>query len=211
MTDETNRAFIQEHFPDFLPYFDAFPYPIQRADAVRYAWLFIHGGLYLDCDFELLASLDELFTEDYDLFLLASSNTPSVITNGFIAAKPRQPVFLAMMKEMKKDPGLYSIERHLLVMNTTGPLAFSRVIKRLNPSYKLLPSSKLNPYTICETEYTKPNTLLKPLEGSSWVSGVGKAYQWCYCQANYLLIFGLVIGLSLILLVLWYGDLLTQN
>lgn len=208
MTDEMNRKFIQEHFPDFLPYFDAFPYPIQQADAVRYAWLYINGGLYLDCDFELLAPLDELFTENHDLFLLASSNTPSVITNGFIAAKPRQPIFLEMMEEMKKDPGLYAVERHLLVMNTTGPLAFNRVVKRLDPAYKLLPSSKLNPYTICETEYTKPNTLLRPLEGSSWVSPIGKAYQWCYCQANYLLAVGLVLGLLLILGLLWHYNII---
>jgi mannosyltransferase OCH1-like enzyme len=42
----------------------------------------------LDCDFELLAPLDELFTEEHDLYLLASSNTPNVITNGFMACKP---------------------------------------------------------------------------------------------------------------------------
>jgi mannosyltransferase OCH1-like enzyme len=51
MTDEMNRNFIIHHFPNFLPYYDAFPYPIQRADAIRYAWLYVHGGLYLDCDF----------------------------------------------------------------------------------------------------------------------------------------------------------------
>ena len=89
MTDEMNRKFVEQHFPSFLPYYDAFPYPIQRADAIRYCWLYIHGGLYLDCDFELQGPLDELFTADSDLFLLASSNATSVITNGFMASKPR--------------------------------------------------------------------------------------------------------------------------
>jgi mannosyltransferase OCH1-like enzyme len=37
MTDELNRKFIIDYFPSFLPYYDAFPYPIQRADAIRYA------------------------------------------------------------------------------------------------------------------------------------------------------------------------------
>lgn len=207
MTDEMNRNFIIQHFPDFLPYYDAFPYPIQRADAIRYAWLYINGGLYLDCDFELLAPLDELFIEDTnetDLFLLASSNTPDIITNGFIAAKPGNKVFLEMIEEMKKPAGLSSIERHLLVMNTTGPLAFNRVVKRNNIPYKLLPSSKINPYTICDTEYNKPNTLLRPLPGSSWVTGIGAAYQWCYCQANYLVPLSIMIGLLLLLVLLLY-------
>ena len=202
MTDTMNHAFIEEHFPDFLPYFDAFPYPIQRADAIRYAWLYVNGGLYLDCDFELLAPLDELFIEDHNLFLLASSNTPNVITNGFIAAKPKNPIFLAMMEEMKQSPGLAAFERHLLVMNTTGPLAFNRVVKRLQVPYKLLPSAQINPYTICDHEYNKPNTLLRPLEGSSWVGGAAKVYQWCYCQTNHLMVWGFILGLFLLLMVL---------
>jgi len=202
MTDEMNRAFIIDYFNDFLPYYDAFPYPIQRADAVRYCWLYKNGGLYLDCDFELLGPLDELFTEDYDLFLLASSNTPDIITNGFMAAKPGNKIWLDMIEEMKKPIGLSAIERHLLVMNSTGPLAFNRVVNSSCVSYKLLPSSKINPYTICETVYNKPNTLMKPLEGSSWIGGIGSAYQWCYCQSNYILICTILICLFLLLLML---------
>lgn len=207
MTDEMIRAFIQKHFPDFLPHFDAFPYPIQRADAIRYAWLYIKGGLYFDCDFELLAPLDELFIKDpneldYDLFLLASSNTPSIITNGFIAAKPGNKVFLAMMEEMKQNPGLSAIERHLLVMNTTGPLAFNRVVKRLKVPYKLLPTSRINPCTICEHVSDRPNALVKQLEGSSWIGSTAKVYQWCYCQAHYLFVIGIILGFIMILMAL---------
>lgn len=204
MTDEMNRAFIEEHFPNFLSYFDAFPYPIQRADAIRYAWLYKFGGLYLDCDNELLAPLDELFISDHeaDLFLVASSNSPDIITNGFIAAKPGNKVFLEMIEEMKKPAGFSAIERHLQVMNTTGPLAFNRVIKRLNVPYKLLPSSKINPYTICEKEYNKSEALIRPLEGSSWVGGAVGVYQWCYCQSNYLLIGGMIVVVILLISIL---------
>lgn len=202
MTDDMNRNFVQTHFPEFIPYYDAFPYNIQRADAVRYCWLYIHGGLYLDCDNELLAPLDELFMQEGDLFLLASSNTPDVITNGFMACKPKHPIWLDMIEEMKKPAGLSAIERHLLVMNTTGPLAFNRVVKRKKYPYIQLPSEKINPYTICDTEYTKPNTLIKPLQGSSWVGGAASVYQWCYCNINYPLIWVFVIVL-VILLIIW--------
>jgi len=202
MTDEMNRRFIELHFPDFLSYYDAFQYPIQRADAIRYAWLYINGGLYMDCDFELLGPLDELFIEDYDLFLLASSNTPDVITNGFIAAKPGNKIFLDMIEEMKKPPGLSWIERHLLVMNTTGPLAFNRVVKRSNTEYKQLPSNKINPYTICDTVYNKEGTLMRPLEGSSWVGGIGAIWQSCYCITKQLDVKYLYITISCILSIL---------
>lgn len=221
MTDEMNRAFVAEYFPDFLSYYDAFPYPIQRADAVRYCWLYIKGGLYFDCDFELLGPLDELFTQtieldnsdetnhacftkNYDLFLLASSNTPNVITNGFMAAKPGNHIWLQMLEEMKKPAGFSSIERHLHVMTTTGPLAFNRVVKKSGISYKLLPSSKINPYTLCEKVYNKPNTLMRPLEGSSWVGGAASVYQWCYCQSNCIMIYGTILILIILILSLLY-------
>ena len=180
MTDNDNRDFVKNHFPDFLITYDNFKYPIQRADAIRYCWLYIHGGLYMDCDFELLESLEELFETEGDLFLVSSSNTKKVITNGFMAAKPGNKLWLDMIEEMKKSPPLYSyIDKHLYVMQTTGPMALTRVINRTNPSYNLIDNEKVNPYTLCEVVYgekeleRKPGALLKPLEGSSWVSGTG--------------------------------------
>lgn len=203
MSDEDNREFVAQHFPDFLTTYDSFPYNIQRADAVRYCWLYVHGGLYLDCDFELQAPIDSLFTQDSDLFLLASSNRPDIITNGFMAARPGHPIWLEMLEEMKLDPGLYSIERHLLVMNTTGPLAFNRVVKRSQYSYIQLPSELVNPCTICDTKCDAPHALLKPLEGSSWVGSAAATYQWCYCHSTTVTIVVIVLFLILLGLV-WY-------
>jgi mannosyltransferase OCH1-like enzyme len=54
LNDDDNRNFIIKHFPDFLSYYDKFPYNIQSADAIRYCWLYINGGLYIDCDYEFL-------------------------------------------------------------------------------------------------------------------------------------------------------------
>ena len=208
MTDEMNRAFVEKQFFDFLPYYDDFPYPIQRADAVRYCWLYINGGLYLDCDFELLAPLDELFYDDIsypsnELFFVASSNTPNVLTNGFMACKPGNPIWLDMIEEMKKPPGISYLEQHLLVFNTTGPLSFNRVVKRSGVPFTQLPSSKINPYTICDTEFNKPDSLLKPLEGSSWVSGCGNVYQWCYCKSSYLWLILPVVFLVLLFYIFY--------
>lgn len=204
MTDDMNRDFIQKHFPDFLSYYDAFPYNIQRADAIRYCWLYINGGLYLDCDFELQASIDELFIEDSDLFLLASSNNPNVITNGFMASRPKNKLWLDMIEEMKKPPGIYNIERHILVMYTTGPMAFNKVVKKSGLSYVLLPSSKINPCTICDKVCNKPDVLVKPLEGSSWVGAAATSYQWCYCNSQYLITTFIIVVIIVILLMFVY-------
>jgi mannosyltransferase OCH1-like enzyme len=37
-------------YPWFLETFDGYPYPIQRADAIRYFVLHHFGGIYIDLD-----------------------------------------------------------------------------------------------------------------------------------------------------------------
>lgn len=193
MTDEKNRNFIKEYFPDFLSTYDSFPYHIQRCDAIRYAWLYINGGLYIDCDFELLHDIGELFEEDDELCLLPSSNTPGILTNCFMASKSRHPIWLLMMEEMKKDPPFWvKLERHLHVMNSTGPMALNRVVKNSQYYYKELPLKKLNPYTICDKTYNNPDAWLKPLPGSSWVGCNAKLYHWIFCR-KYVFLLALVV------------------
>mgnify|MGYP002758846689 FL=1 len=47
-TDAISRQFIEKEYPWFLPTFDAYPYNIQRADAIRYFVLHKYGGVYMD-------------------------------------------------------------------------------------------------------------------------------------------------------------------
>lgn len=49
-TDADSRKFLVEHYPWFVAIFDAYPYPIQRADAIRYFVLYHYGGIYMDLD-----------------------------------------------------------------------------------------------------------------------------------------------------------------
>ncbi|KAA8572639.1 hypothetical protein EYC84_003238 [Monilinia fructicola] len=43
-TDEASRAFIAAEYPWFLDTFDSYPFPIQRADSIRYFVLAHYGG-----------------------------------------------------------------------------------------------------------------------------------------------------------------------
>ena len=49
-TDKKAREFIADEYPWFLETFDGYPYPIQRADAIRYFVLHHFGGIYIDLD-----------------------------------------------------------------------------------------------------------------------------------------------------------------
>jgi hypothetical protein len=181
LTDEANRELVAQHFPDFLPYYDGFPHPIQRADAIRYCWLYLYGGLYLDCDIELVGDITSLFATGEELYLLPSSNRPAVLTNAFMASVPRHPLWLALIEEMKQPAGWRSLEKHLHVMHSTGPLALTRVVQREGYPYGELPAPLLSPCSLCEPNCEAPTALARALPGSSWVGWWGKIGQWFFC------------------------------
>src|SRR5256885_2573686 len=60
--DNDNRNFIASYFPWFLPVYDKLPSEIYRVDCVRYFYLYVHGGFYIDLDTEGLKPLTK-FTD----------------------------------------------------------------------------------------------------------------------------------------------------
>lgn len=214
MTDEDNRAFVERHFPTFLPYYDAFPYPIQRADAIRYCYLYVHGGLYMDLDMEVQHDLEDLFLgapvpdccgapppkkksqrghrrlankDDTGLYLVESGNISSYLTNAFMASRPGHPLWLDMIEHMKKSPPWWAVGKHLHVMYSTGPCALSRVVSQNNHAYTALPSRLVTPCSVCNLTCASDDAYVKPLPGSSWVGLDGKIYILLFCHWKTLL------------------------
>lgn len=205
MTDEDNRKFVQNHFPDFLPTFDAFPYPIQRADAIRYMWLYIHGGIYIDLDFELTHSLENLFLEESELYFVKSGNVGSIITNSLMASQPGNKFWLQLLECIKVRWGFqfWMIGKHLTVMNTTGPMMVNRVVKASGIKYHQLPNALVMPCSVCQLDSGTCNTskaYLRPLEGKSWNSWDSTLFNLFLCQWKTL---GLILFLLLIILLIW--------
>jgi len=227
MTDEDNRNFIEKHFPDFLPYYDNFEYGIQRADAIRYAWLYVNGGLYLDLDIQVIKPLDELFVEDKEIYVVKSGNFAGYYTNAMMASKPGSKIMLACIEAMKKGYATWNVGKHLKVMYSTGPLMLSKVIKKfikptllekmglkqpmLLPEEKSkliheLPTALLMSCSVCDP---KPcdirNGFVRILEGSSWISDDTKFYIWCTCNAKPIgaTIFVLIIIILIIVFILY--------
>lgn len=187
MTDEMNRKFCAKYFPDFLSTYDSFPHPIQRADAIRYMFLYIHGGIYLDLDIELLHDLTPLFTQDADVYLVRSGNIGSIITNSFMASKPKCKLWLEMLWAIKHNWGYqpWMIGKHLTVMNTTGPMMLNRVVGNSDVSFVMLPAKLMMPCSVCELEdgVCHPDgAYVRPLIGQSWNSWDSKLLNYILCR-----------------------------
>lgn len=171
-TDADNRAYIEKNYPEFLETFDAYPHPIQRADAIRYFLLRDFGGIYADMDIEILGSMNAYFDHvEGDAFLVQSGNVP-VFTNCFMASKPGARFWDEVIERLKKPQiPWYAFTKHFIVMYSTGPLMLNRVANESKQILQLLPKTVFMSYSIAdESDVVKPRAILKNLNEGSWNS-----------------------------------------
>jgi len=208
MTDEDNRKFIKKHFPDFLHYYDKFPYNIQRADAIRACWLYVYGGIYMDLDIEILKPLDSLFYQKHGIYLVNSGNFSSYTTNSFMASQPRNPIWLEYIEQMKKSPNKWVMGKHFTVMTTTGPMALTNVLKNTHNLYTLLPSKLLMPCSVCDDRCDVNDSYLRPLEGQSWNAWDSKFFNFflCHWKKVIILVIVLIILIIIILMIVYIAQ-----
>ena len=205
MTDEDNETFVKKHFPWFWPTFRDFEYNIQRADAIRYMWLYIHGGIYMDLDMILQKPLDDLFYTNNELFLVCSGNIGGVITNSFMASKPKCKVWLHMLEHMTEKLPWWCVGKHLKVMYSTGPIGLNNIVKKNTiTTYVALPNKLITPCSVCDVSHCKSDiAYVLPLEGSSWISydTVFYLFWFCHWKEAIFAIFILLITLIALLIV----------
>ena len=185
MTDKTAEDMVKEHFPAFYKTYINLEYNIMRADALRYMFLYLYGGVYMDLDIELMKPLDNLLGENADLYLVKSGNVGSVYTNSFMASKPRCDLWLDCLDEIKRPYEYWVIGKHLKVMYRTGPLMLTRVVNKNKYQYhiKTIPKELIMPCNSCDPKpCTKPGAYTKALEGSSWCGWDSFFYTGCICN-----------------------------
>jgi len=224
MTDEDNLKFVSIYFPDFLHYFKLFEYPIQRADAIRYMWLYVHGGIYLDLDIEIKRELDDLFMEDKEVYFVRSRSIRSVYTNAFMGAKPKSPIMLDCLSEMRRPLKLWHVGKHLKVIHSTGPMMLTRVMtnhhrrvmkeegrtiidgsppgKAYTTRVHELPVRKLLPCSVCDERPCEvEGSYCRVLGGSSWAGADTEFFIYMHCHWIKVTI---ILSIIVILLVIVY-------
>ena len=197
-TDKENRNIIKKYFPFFLETYDSFEYHIQRVDAVRYCILYLYGGIYLDLDYVCNKSFDELENnknnENKSIFLNKSINQSWTYTNSLmISIKKNDPFWLKCIYRMMQPIPWYLFGKHLKVMNTTGPLMLTHVVKNnIDVVYTL---DIIQSCDVCNIDFCPINNkyILTPIAGSSWISTDTKIYIWMYCNKYKLILFIIVI------------------
>lgn len=219
LTDVDNDAFVREHFPWFHETFSNLPYGIQRADAIRYCYLYVHGGMYMDLDMELLSGKrleNELrkaakSVPTAEVFVVRSSNVHSSFTNSFMASKPKSEVWLRALRSIQQNPNgaWWSVGKHMKVMSSTGPTMLTKVLRKTHPkrvaeipSKLILPCSIFDMEVKCrgKTECSRPDSIMKTLRGQSWNASDSNFWNYCQCYGPSVAV---VVGFILFVLLLF--------
>ncbi|TGO92436.1 hypothetical protein BPOR_0003g00340 [Botrytis porri] len=119
-TDEASRAFIATEYPWFLDTFDSYPFPIQRADSIRYFVLAHYGGIYIDLDDGCKRRLEPLLS--YPAWLRRT--VPTGISNDAMGSVPQHPFFLRVIESLQAYNRNWGMP-YITVMYSTGPLFLS--------------------------------------------------------------------------------------
>ena len=185
---EKSKNFVSQNFPNLLDIYLDYPYDIQRADAIRYMLLYVHGGIYLDLDFVAQKSFDSIILGKYDTGLLPSANNTEYITNSWIISKPKSPFLLDILKKLEINiiPP-YSIGKHLIVMNSTGPMMISKIYKKHKKQVKIFTNvaTKCSICDISRNECKPKNTdYIIPIEGNSWHAIDSIITNFIFCLFN---------------------------
>ena len=193
LTDVDNEAFVQKHFPGLLYWYQHLKYPIQRADVIRYMWLYVNGGVYIDLDIEIIESFEELFeNQNMDTWLLrAPRNLANHYTNFFMASTAKNPFWLKVLEECIKPLSFWVILPHHVISHQTGLAALSRAANKWTKPIALLPDITLIPCDYCNPDdCSKPFFYFKFLRGQSWNNADTRIFNAIICNIElFVLIF----------------------
>jgi len=179
-TDETARAFIAEEYDWFLDTYDGYPYPIQRADALRYFAVYHYGGVYADMDLQPRVNLEQLVTgTDVVLF-----ETPNLgLTNMAFAGRSKSPYFKCMLAQLGVRQ--YQVHHEFIrlrnwkIISSSGPTFWWAMANSRNcgkafysgtESVRTLSSNFMGRCSLCKGDVSKcqKTGMLKHLVGNSW-------------------------------------------
>jgi hypothetical protein len=102
-------TFLSSNFPEHLELYNSITRPQYKSDLIRYLYLYMNGGYYVDIDILLMVGFDELnkLMDHPSAFFTLGADRYNVkyyqCANGFIGSKEKNPYFLELVEKMYSD------------------------------------------------------------------------------------------------------------
>ncbi|KAG0641678.1 nucleotide-diphospho-sugar transferase [Tuber brumale] len=195
-TNEKARDFVAKEYPWFIGTYDSYPYPIMRADAIRYFVLAHFGGIYIDLDDGCNRRLDPLLS--YRAWV--RKTIPTGISNDAMGAVPQHPFFLRVIESLQTYNRNWHVP-YITVMYGTGPL-FLSVIWKEYIRWGTTEEGRVR--VLMPEEYNKnPWSFFAVYKGSSWHSSDAKTIFWMGQHWLFLTVSGFSLAITLYLTGFW--------
>lgn len=165
-TDQMNRDFIHDNYPDFLDKYDKYPREIQRIDAFRYFLLLKEGGLYVDLDFECIVPITSLITNEQCVIGKEPNlhcerfSMDMILCNAFMAASSGND-FMRFVCDKIIDHPYKKVVSQKEVLNSTGPFILTRAYAEYEKKKEILilEPETIYPLNMYETRHVFHDTL----------------------------------------------------
>lgn len=173
-TDDLVINYLSTYHPEALILYKSYEYLIQRADMIRYFILYDYGGIYCDLDMYPSKNIESIITQNINYFVYSSNS--NVITNCFMASPLQSRIMKVLQENLYNNKPWYSYGKHLIVLNTTGPLFLNNILlNKIDDPFIILPRKYFNPYSIVQDKLItedkdKPNIYINYIvnETGSW-------------------------------------------
>jgi len=204
MSDEDNLKFVKKHFPNYLNLYQKLPKNIMKADMIRYMWLYVNGGVYIDLDYEALKNFNDLFSSSADLFLVKTPNFNGY-TNSFMASKPKCKFWLKCLEKIQERA--YNVPWYMpmdyMVLWVTGSIMLTDVAREYNHPFVTIPAKLGHPCSVYDKysgvcDYSE--AYVRELEGSSWTTITTRIAHFFVYQWRDILVFTFLLLILLFLL-----------
>ena len=197
-SDDDNRKLIQQYYPWFLETYDAYPAPIQRADAARYFAVLHYGGIYADMDILPIRNVDPI------LYKLNNSNDNSDnkemivaetynlgLTNALFAAIPNSTVLHDFVRELplhtKPLHGLEVFIPHFAVLLSTGPTRLWIYLNQHRSKILTLNPAGWGQCHQCKQKQCVPQegSFFETRKGGSWHKWDTRIMNFIFCHVHF--------------------------
>jgi mannosyltransferase OCH1-like enzyme len=142
-TDEDNLALVNQYFPHLLESYNALQYNIMRVDIIRYMYMAVYGGCYLDLDYELFQPLDDIIADTELLLPLSRENQGNdfyskevIIGNCIFASAAGHPFWKDVLDDFGKNPPIKKFYNKIDILKLTGPEFITDIYYRAPEKYQ---------------------------------------------------------------------------
>lgn len=155
--DEDCTEFLETHYTDHVvERFRSLKKGAHKADLFRYAYLYIHGGVYLDIKTVLLYDIESIIDHDEDSFYMVFTNQTAMY-NGILATPPKNPYFLHLLDDVINGPPLKDYLRFCKAASTIlkeyyVDQSYTEHIKGLRQTVDGVPNVHLWKEIFCDAE-----------------------------------------------------------